>query len=214
MKMGKISREFKIGIMAAAGIIALTLVVMGTVFYIFSDDITAPKKSKEQDKMFSMDDYQVVSLAPVSFDGYMDEGNSQDFEYVPRIESGEMLRSITVSVTWTDEEDEQRGLIMYENQGDEFGITLTWQQSASDELLGSSAVPVANTHGQPGYVLTSILIRHYNEGSTKGEGPWTVTIVCGECGDHTANSDRIAPIADEGNSFSAVIEADVYRPTE
>jgi len=210
--MEKISREFKIGIMVGFALIVLTLIVLGIVFYIFSDDITAPKEGKQQAQMFSVDDYQVVPLTPMTFDGYLAEGASQDFDYTPQIESGEMLRSITVSVTWTDEDDEQRGLIMYENQGDEFGITLTWQQSASEELLGSSAVPVANMHGQTGYVMTDILVRHYNEGSTKGEGPWTVTIVCGECGDHNANSDRIAPIADEGNSYSAVIDADVYRP--
>ena len=123
MNMPKISKEFKIGLMVAAGSIVLTLVVLGTLGYILSDEISIDRQTKEEEKMFSLDDYDVVSVEPVTFDGYLNEGENYRYDYTPPLESGELLRWIKVTLTWTDEEDYSVGIIGYTNEPDSFYIT-------------------------------------------------------------------------------------------
>jgi dipeptide/tripeptide permease len=133
-------------------------------------------------------------------------GNAQEnLESVHTVELSELnLVCATFTLRWTDEPDMQRLLRTYENQPDQFGLSVAPPNGTAVE-----ARPVANVRGQPGEVSVTIEFAPARPGDRKGTGAYEVTVVCGACGDFTHPVSLVA-YTDAGNAWALEVSYQYY----
>ena len=95
-----VSRTTKIAILIIIAVVAFCLLTPVVILGIFiRSEMSRPKDSGDPDeKMFSMTDYDVVSGSPVSHEGYLNEGESYRYDYMPHLGEGDLLRLIRVKL--------------------------------------------------------------------------------------------------------------------
>ncbi len=112
------------------------------------------------------------------------------------------VSSVTVTLTWTDEPDGTIFLIKrLENQPDEFMLKLT----SPTGVTVKSPDFVANARGQSQTITLNMEVSHDSYDSTNGTGDWTVTVICGECGDQNPRVGLLGR-TDDGNDYEFGVE--------
>jgi membrane protease YdiL (CAAX protease family) len=111
----------------------------------------------------SSDFESLVELEEIQSDSsYLDEGMSEMISL--RSEEDKLIMEITITLTWTDEDDIQR-VRTWENNPDTFAVTITC-------LNQTATAEASNVHGQQGTVTTTLTLAEsdisplYDEGST------------------------------------------------
>jgi len=119
------------------------------------------------------------------------------------------LESMTVTLTWTDEPDGEGcppPAMRWVNQPDNFGLKVEGPGNFSGE-----AAPVPNTNGQPGSVTVTVKLNHTKADDDKGVGSWSITVVCGDCGNQVKRRPSILGYTDAGNEWEMAITYKFYE---
>lgn len=138
--------------------------------------------------------------------GYLAEHSST--EYRVRVEGG-YIYQVKAILTWTDEEDYN---ILYDNQPDQFRLTLI----SPDTNHTLSSDWVANQHGSEGYIELTLTLPDELVSNLSPGDAWTVQVELGDAGDQH----KIRPLPgiigrrDDGNSFDLQITYSYYAPPE
>lgn len=166
-------------------------------------------------KSFDPSNFAVSEGESAEFIGeYANENSDTDYQFVFSPAEKVYLKSITITVTWTDEEDYQRLIRTWENAPDEFGISASFAPNSSEEdaaPIQASSPMVQNSHGAPGEVTLTLEIEHNKTSSTNGLGIWDITVHCGVCDDNY-NSLSVVKYNDLGNAYDLRISTEIYIP--
>jgi membrane protease YdiL (CAAX protease family) len=165
---------------------------------------------------FDSDDYDVVAGPTLSVSEYADENTEMEFQLEIPDEEGKKLKSITLTVTWTDEEDYQRVFRTFKNRPDEFAVAASVPPHPEDETstnISESSEFAQNTHGSPGEVSLTIEVDHLTVDSKNGTGSWTIIVKCGECQDKYADGPSALKYNDLGNDFQLSVATEIYADT-
>jgi hypothetical protein len=124
--------------------------------------------------------------------GSLDEGNTQTASINASAER--VIRSINVTLTWTDEPDLRR-IRLYENQPDEFEIKILGPEGNTlDSGRGS------NPQGLEGSIPLSVMLDDESIVGYIGKGSFTVSITMVDAGDYEPRF-GIRTMADNGNDY-------------
>ncbi len=112
---------------------------------------------------------------------------------------------INLTLTWMDEGDATN---RHTNTPDQFGLRLDGPGGQGDEIS-----LVSNTHGQPGEVTLDYVVKRDPKDWEAGTGTWNITVVCGNCGDHTPMLSIIGfrDRPDNGNDWELAINIMYYE---
>jgi MFS family permease len=147
-------------------------------------------------------DYDLLSGELIPITGSSNE-NSESVEVVA-IDANN-LKSITFTLTWTDEADDTG----FTNQPDQFSIEAVAPNGESD-----SAGPTYNPQDGEGVVSATITYEPDKDPFTGGVGRYNVTISCGDCGDQTSGIFGVYTTPDNGNAWTLTIEYKYYEKKE
>jgi hypothetical protein len=175
---------------------------MGTHTYI------GPEEEDEEEGI-TLDDYTVVTGPVFEFSGdAQEQGDSQETVTIlsgegENIAEGDYLKSITFTLTWTDE-DAGTG---FTNEPDEFSLKVETPNGTVFE-----EGPVSD-NGGTGMVTISVKFMLEEAISGESTGTFTVTVICGVCGDeHSIGPLGLITNADNGNEWDMMVTSDVYSP--
>ena len=108
-----------------------------------------------------------------TFSEYSGENSASDTQF----SIGETnVITVTFTLTWTDEPDSS---IRHTNEPDEFGIEVF-----SPDGRDFSSPISSNPQGGTGQVTLTVTFEPDDDPYINGTGDWTVTIICGDCGNH------------------------------
>jgi hypothetical protein len=185
---------------------ATILLVLMVVFVAGCSD-----EPKEQGpKLFESSFYDSVVWDNQTFEDYANENSEVTYEYAFQPEEGSLPESISLTLTWKDEDDYQRGLTTFENRPDEFGLAINF----SGGNISAESGMATNSHGQEAVITLSVEIDHELSNSKNGIGTWTISVICGECEDKYANRPALLKYNDAGNDFNLDFEASVFQPDQ
>lgn len=148
---------------------------------------------------------------------YADEDTETVIPFAMNISEGQYLKSITVTLTWQDEEDYRRVLRTFENEPDSFGLNVSLAPDPNDDTttnLTGSAPMTENTHGSPQTISVTVEVKHQTTDSMNGNGTWEIIVMCGECKDkYAATGPAALKYNDFGNDYDLVVETELYVDT-
>lgn len=210
---------FKVLDFKAATIVPLILIPIVLIStWAMGTNIYYPPDDGDKEETFSLENYDVVagegmteaSPSPLS------ENSEATTAYTASPSEGQLVKSITLTLTWTDEEDYQRVGFgrTWENQPDEFSFEASLAANPDDPTttaVNYSSPTVSNTHGNPGVIETTITFDHTKKESKNGTGDWQIVIECGSCGDKT-NPYSALLYTDTGNTYELTITTEYYTP--
>ena len=155
----------------------------------------------EPDDIPDWSEYDVITYNLPTEASYSNENSA--FEVILTIPDAN-VRSITITLTWTDEPDNG---IRYTNEPDEFGLEVTPPNASSVEtpMSPSGRVSVTIPYEPPAKDP------YYN-----GTGEYYVTVLCGVCGNQVPfiNIGGLREIEDAGNAWTLEASYDYYeKPT-
>ncbi len=166
------------------------------------------EKPDEPDGLPDWSEYDVITDDLRSESGYADEVSVTDITVEIDVAN---VRSVTFTLTWTDEPDATRRHI---NEPDEFELDV-FPPTGTDGHGGPTSNP------QDGQGSISITINYEADGNEdpyfNGTGEYTISIVCNECGDHVLWRPGIGIFdqPDDGNAWTLDIEYEYYvKPDE
>ncbi len=146
------------------------------------------------------DGYELVDAETLAFDGDASE-NSQDEVLIDIGE--ENVKSISFTLTWTDEPADT-GFI---NEADEFSLSVEtpngtlYESESSTSSSGKITVPISFNPESPIF--------------EEGTGTYTVTVICGDCGDqHSMGPLGLIIRTDNGNTWDLSVDYDFYQKKE
>jgi MFS family permease len=181
-------------------VVLFSTFTMGTLTFYTPEDIDVGVPS------FKLEDYTIVPRDLLSESGTLNVGqtatesitiNMGETEF---IKEGELLKSITAELTWTDEADEGI-IIVWQNQPDEFSMTVFFEGNTTDSESGS------NPQGGEGIIEITSDVDHDFTESENGLGEWVVDITLESTGGF-----GIPLYTDNSNSYDLKVTAEVYEP--
>jgi hypothetical protein len=204
----------KVVFFSIMAVFIIILILLGVFFGMFIvKEATRPKESDDpQTDMFSLNDFNIVDSPTTTYEGYLPEAQSQRYDYYPPLDTGDLMRWIMVTVTWRDEEDYSQGVLQYTNEPDSFSVSGKWEGGGGEEdpiLIATGAD--TNVHDGEGRAYFELLVTHRQKASNKGSGLWNITVHMSVAGDHKNVSEKVRTQPDEGNSFTCVIESEIYK---
>jgi len=115
---------------------------------------------------------------------------------------------VTFTLTWTDEPDAS---IRHTNEPDEFAMEVF-----SPDGRDLSVAFRSNPQGGTGQVSLTVEFEPDEDPYINGTGDWTVTVMCGECGDHVLwrPSGGIFDQPDNGNAWNLDVDYRYYQKPE
>jgi MFS family permease len=144
--------------------------------------------------------YDVVTGSQV-FSEYTAENSPADTQFT----IGEVnVIEVTFTLTWTDEPD---ATIRHVNEPDEFALEV-FAPDGRDFSTDSRF----NPQGGTGQVSLSVDFEPDEDPYINGTGDWTVTVLCGQCGDHVLwrPSSGIFDQPDNGNAWNLDVDYRFY----
>ena len=147
---------------------------------IFAVEYSAFQKTDDEDgggSFGNTDDYEELAFSEEPIYDYLEENTQKDFTFN---EEGLMMTKMQATLAWVDEESQ----LPMVNRPDNFKIVITRPCGENTE---SDMVP-----------LGALTIFTQTENATWEDGVWTVTVICGDCGDQQGVL-RSEP--DNGNEF-------------
>jgi MFS family permease len=141
---------------------------------------------------------------PLTSAGYLDENTETIVEI--KVDEPNVI-SITFTLTWTDEPDQQYGIRVYENEPDTF--TLRVQGPDGREEKGG---PTANAHGESGEIEVEMQFSPDVDPYMNGTGTYNVTVECGECGELFTTG--LIGFTDSGNDWELAVDYEYYFKEE
>ena len=159
------------------------------------------------DEFPNWSEYDIVRGTLRGESGYTDERSS---DYVPVTLDVTNVRSVTFTLTWTDEADAG---VRYVNEPDSFELEV-FPPNNTD----ASGGPTTNPSGGQGRI--SVTISYGAEGNKdpyfNGTGEYQVTVVCNLCGDQVLwrPSAGLFDQLDTGNAWTLDIEYEYYQKPE
>lgn len=182
-------------------IILILTYSQGTNYYIGN----APKTTGLM--AFNIDDYKTVEgRSDLGFSGTLNEGDTESKTVTVTLDKGQLLKSITFTLTWTDEPDYKRIIRTWQNQPDEFTLSVAY----GDEL--NKTASGANVHGEEGKISITFEFQPSSASSTDGVGDWNVSITLDDAGDFTNNLSPIS-YADTSNDYNLAVTTEIYTPS-
>ncbi len=156
----------------------------------------------EPDDIPDWSEYVIETEVLPTENGYSNENTAFD---LPLEVLNANVRSITITLTWTDEPDAG---IRYTNEPDEFGLDVSPPNASTVQtpMSPSGRVPVTITYEPPA-----------NDPYFNGTGDYYVTIVCGVCGNQVPfiNIGGLREIEDPGNAWTLEASYEYYvKPTD
>ncbi|MEE9151066.1 MAG: MFS transporter [Thermoplasmata archaeon] len=148
--------------------------------------------------------YEIVAGNPITMSGYSDENSDT---LVTGLIKEENLISMNLTLTWTDEPDEQYGLRTYENEPDTFSLRV--ETPDGNEYREG---PESNAHGETGEIILTITFDPDIDPYLNGTGQYNITIECGDCGDLFTTG--LIGFTDTGNDWDLLIEYEYYFKEE
>jgi len=156
----------------------------------------------------------VVALDPVSSSGGAEENSEATITQEVSVGEGGLVRSVTFTLTWTDEPDIQY-LRTFENEPDQLGLEVT----APANPENPAAAPITRSTGlaanpQDGEGMATITFEFTPDTpkSQNGTGGWQVVVVCGDCGDFRTTTPSARYYQDTGNDYTLTIVTEMYTP--
>ncbi|MDD5503072.1 MAG: MFS transporter, partial [Candidatus Thermoplasmatota archaeon] len=198
--------DFKASLIIPVVLIPIMLVLsfgMGTSHYYGVDEGTG-------EGTFDLGNYNVVAGPGTTISNHANENSQVAEQYALALAEGQLLKSITITLTWTDEADttDTTGLIALQNQPDTFGFQLS-----ADSPAQGSAPSTANARGSSGTASWSHTFEPKSAASNDGVGAYKISVICGDCGDFTAPSGlTMLNSADTGNDYKITITTQTYVP--
>ncbi|MFW3145349.1 MAG: hypothetical protein ACMUIE_00880 [Thermoplasmatota archaeon] len=144
--------------------------------------------------------------------GELNTGASAQY---PLAESGRVITTMTVRLSWSDESSTPRpSVFQYENEPDQFTV------SVADPYGNTSSQVGRNVVGQPGTIEVEVVVPEstlkdtFKEGNA-GSGNWTVSVSMDAAGNWVPVRlpGIILGFQDTGNSFSLTMDYDYYDLT-
>jgi len=178
--------------------IGVTILALVLAFVMGSFEVAAPPAPPA-----TPSEPSIVPSAPITQSGTSDENTEQ----VISVSLSNPV-NVTVTLTWTDEPDGTGcppPAARWVNQPDNFGLTIEGPGNAT-----GSQEPVPNTHGQQGSVSLSVTVRINGTDWSTGDGEWSITVLCGACGDQTKWRPGVFGWVDSGNAWEMSIEYSGY----
>jgi len=131
--------------------------------------------------------------------GDLNEGQTDEYAFAPDDRDAVVLETEFV-LTWQDEDD-LGGVGVFQNEGDEFNLTVT---TPAGRCYSET---VRNEHGQQGEIVICI----GPEQDLEWQGAWTVTVTLEDAGDQQP---LIGPsISDNSNTYELDVRL-TYRPVD
>lgn len=208
---------FKIFEFKLTGVVALLIVpviLIATFAAYGTYDFKDPGEVDITEISFSIDKFQVVEGEQESLPGStIPENTEETITHVISVQEGELLKSITFTLTWTDEDDIRRVIRTWENQPDTFSIEVYLPADPEDEdsqPIQATAGPAQNVHGSNGELVLTVPIEHESKDSLNGTGSWEITIICGECGDLENQGVAFTKYNDVEGSYELSVKTELY----
>jgi hypothetical protein len=147
---------------------------------------------------FDADDYTTKTGAAISpEDGYMAEGSSETFKKKVEVGKGELLKSVSVMLTWEDEPDAG---VLYTNQPDTFSVSVSFGEDVNE--TGES---------QSGTISIDKSFSPKRTNSKDGQGEWTIEVTMVQAGDQEGPGPLgVIPQSDGGNNYRLEVTTVVY----
>ena len=198
--------------------IMIPVVLIGT-FSLGSDTFYDPQDEDaeiQEMEPFDVEEFDVANGPTLQESGELDENSEAVFQFSYTPENGESkLKSLSITLTWTDEDDITRLFTTFENQGDTFGLEATYAADPSLNAtmnISESSEMVTNSHGSQGTVTLDIEIDHSIMRSDNGTGVWDIVVILGNCGDLEASRPALTYYEDTSNSFQLALTSEEYVP--
>jgi hypothetical protein len=144
--------------------------------------------------------YDLTDGKPISISGYSN-ANTEATQTVAINDTNVM--NITFALVWTDEPDMKRLVRTYENQPDEFALSVT-----SPNGTAYDSPVTANIHGQEGKITVSVNLEP-KKPSKEANASFEVTINCGNCGSYY-NRASLVGYTDPGNAWTLEVNYQYY----
>jgi MFS family permease len=163
---------------------------------------------------FNLDDY--ITLDPISDmagGGYLEEQTATEHNYRLGVDSEQLVKTLTITITWEDEPDKDPGVIgarTKENQPDTFSLGIQYSgdpDNPSETAFSQTEGPSSNARGSVGIVTFYMEFEHTSADSRNGTGDWVITVTCNDAGDYTG---RFMDEADDGNNYDLEVTLRVY----
>jgi hypothetical protein len=156
---------------------------------------------------FKVEDFNMATGPSDDSPGLLNEGASTTETVNIEVDKGQFMRSITFDLVWQDEADYTRLLRTWENQGDQFSLTV----SLGANFTGSESE--TNAHGSEGTISITFNFGHDNIESINGTGEWNIEITLVACGDSTNPTSPIL-YTDTSNTYDLYVSTEIYVPLE
>jgi hypothetical protein len=144
--------------------------------------------------------YNLTEGKPISIAGYSN-ANTEATQTVDINDTN--LLNATITLSWTDEPDMKRPVRTYENQPDEFALSVT---SPNGTTYDSPVT--ANVHGQEGKIIIDVNL-DLKKPSKEANATFEVTINCGNCGSYY-NRASLVGYTDPGNAWTLDVNYQYY----
>ncbi|UCG70478.1 MAG: MFS transporter [Thermoplasmata archaeon] len=185
--------------------IILIPIVLFSTFSMGTLTFYPPEEEEEVPEIDWTEDYDLITGDPITLSG---ELNEEDSIIVSREIEEENINSITFTLTWEDEpNDDSR----HENQPDGFTIEV---DSPDGESHGPESG--ANPQGGQGSITITIPYTPYKDPFLNGTGLYNITITCDYCGDQVLwrPSAGAQDNPDNSNRWELNIEYEYYQKKE
>ncbi len=187
----------------AALLIPIVLVgsyAMGTNVFFPPDD------DDDEAIVFTLDDFEIVAGISAESSGNLQEGESEIVSIVPfGLEEGELLKSVTIELVWTDEDDFTRLFRTWENQPDHFQLSVS---SGGNPTMTETG---ANSHGQEGRISITMEFDHDSSKSLNGTEDWVIEVTLVNC-ENLENPTSPIAYTDSSNDYEVFTTSEVYKP--
>ena len=132
--------------------------------------------------------------------GYVEEGDIVDVINL-EINSTDYLTNLTVTVSWTDEPDNNDNLRTYENWPDLFQVWITDNEGITQTGEGS------NQEGEEGQVVVEFPFHYFDKPRIQGPINITISVEIIEAGDYYPDPGlSLSVIEDTGNDFTCTVD--------
>ncbi|MDP6155296.1 MAG: MFS transporter [Candidatus Thermoplasmatota archaeon] len=173
----------------------------------FGGQNTYYRDEKEKTEIvFNLENYEIIPGFNDDSSGNLQEEESAIVPIVPyELVEGDLLKSVTIELVWTDEDDFTRLFRTWENQPDQFQLSVTAGDNPTMTEIG------ANTHGQEGSISVTMEFDHESGESLNGTGKWIIEVTLVSCGNMENPSSPIA-YTDSSNDYDVFTTSEVYTP--